>query len=177
MSIYNPLMPGGPALLEHLTRPSPARGLFSVLPHPRSGRLPPRPLPLIEVALEILVDGAITVARTALKAGSFTPGDHLKVLYGGYSHHCIYIGWDEVIHLSKQSGCVEQVSLERFRDGRVQIWVVPSPRTFPEVEVVRRAKSRLGEGDYDLLSNNCEHFANWCRSGKSLSRQVERWES
>jgi len=38
----------------------------------------------------------------------------------------------------------------------------------------RRARSRLGENDYRLLTNNCEHFYNWCLSGVSRSAQVER---
>jgi hypothetical protein len=35
-------------------------------------------------------------------------------------------------------------------------------------------RSRLGENDYRLLTNNCEHFCNWCLSGVSLSAQVAR---
>jgi lecithin:retinol acyltransferase len=40
-------------------------------------------------------------------------------------------------------------------------------------EIVRRARSRLGESDYRLLTNNCEHFCNWCLSGVSRSVHVE----
>ena len=29
-------------------------------------------------------------------------------------------------------------------------------------EIIRIALSRLGEGNYDLLKNNCEHFVNEC---------------
>jgi hypothetical protein len=36
------------------------------------------------------------------------------------------------------------------------------------------ARSRLGENDYRLLTNICEHVCNWCRSGVSRSEQVER---
>lgn len=40
-------------------------------------------------------------------------------------------------------------------------------------EIVRRARSEIGTklGTYNLLSNNCEHFANWCRCGKLVSHQ------
>jgi Lecithin retinol acyltransferase len=42
---------------------------------------------------------------------------------------------------------------------------------------VRRARSRIGEDDYRLLTNNCEHFCNWCLCGVSRSAQVERrWQ-
>lgn len=39
-------------------------------------------------------------------------------------------------------------------------------------ETVKRAKSRLGECDYNLATNNCEHFAIWCKTGISESHQV-----
>ncbi|MBW2267205.1 MAG: lecithin retinol acyltransferase family protein [Deltaproteobacteria bacterium] len=39
--------------------------------------------------------------------------------------------------------------------------------------VVARAESRLGEGGFDFLFNNCEHFATWCKTGLSTSRQIE----
>ena len=45
-------------------------------------------------------------------------------------------------------------------------------------DVVCNAKSRLGERKYDLATNNCEHFATWCKTCISSSEQgkmVERW--
>ena len=39
-------------------------------------------------------------------------------------------------------------------------------------ETVARARSRLGETSYNLLTNNCEHFAIWCKTGVSESLQV-----
>ncbi|MBE5871055.1 MAG: phosphatidylcholine--retinol O-acyltransferase [Lachnospiraceae bacterium] len=41
-------------------------------------------------------------------------------------------------------------------------------------ETVQRAKSRLGEEEYHLAINNCEHFALWCKTGVSQSYQVKR---
>jgi len=32
---------------------------------------------------------------------------------------------------------------------------------------------RLGEQNYNLLFNNCEHFAHWCKTGRHRSAQVE----
>jgi hypothetical protein len=40
-------------------------------------------------------------------------------------------------------------------------------------EVVRRARLRLGENRYHLLTNNCEHFCEWCIRGESRSLQVD----
>lgn len=39
-------------------------------------------------------------------------------------------------------------------------------------ETVKRAESRLGEASYNLVTDNCEHFAIWCKTGVSESRQV-----
>lgn len=42
-------------------------------------------------------------------------------------------------------------------------------------ETVDRAKSRLGESNYSLPVNNCEHFAIWCKTGVEESHQVNAW--
>ena len=39
-------------------------------------------------------------------------------------------------------------------------------------ETVQRAKSKIGERRYNLVFNNCEHFAVWCKTGLSESRQI-----
>ena len=44
---------------------------------------------------------------------------------------------------------------------------------FSPEETVERAYSRLGEQNYNLLTNNCEHFAIWCKTNISESWQVE----
>ncbi len=55
---------------------------------------------------------------------------------------------------------------------------IPSLRNLPPFhlyspeETVRRARSRLGEHSYDLMRNNCEHYAIWCKTGLSESAQV-----
>ena len=42
-------------------------------------------------------------------------------------------------------------------------------------ETVKRAKARIGETEYSLFFNNCEHFAIWCKTGIHESRQVEEF--
>jgi hypothetical protein len=44
---------------------------------------------------------------------------------------------------------------------------------FTPQETVARARSRLGEQGYNLVANNCEHFAWWCKTGEARSEQVE----
>ncbi|CAB4037074.1 Hypothetical predicted protein [Paramuricea clavata] len=42
---------------------------------------------------------------------------------------------------------------------------------YPDQEVVKRARERLGEEDYDLETNNCESFIMWCKCGMNISLQ------
>ena len=106
-------------------------------------------------------------------------GAHLTTSRRGYTHHGVYVGGGRVVHYSGfsgswQCGPVEEVSLSRFSAGR-ELRVVHHPKSvFSPEEIVRRASSRLGENDYRLLTNNCEHFCNWCLDGVSRSAQVER---
>lgn len=39
-------------------------------------------------------------------------------------------------------------------------------------ETIERAKSRIGESNYNLLYNNCEHFAIWAKTNIKESKQV-----
>jgi hypothetical protein len=84
-----------------------------------------------------------------------------------------------VVHYSGLSGfwqCspVEEVALSRFAGGR-EVRIVEHPRApYTPQLIVPRARSRLGENDYRLLTNICEHFCNWCHSGVSHSAQMER---
>lgn len=41
----------------------------------------------------------------------------------------------------------------------------------PSDEVVRRARKRLGERDYNAFTRNCEHFCRECKAGKPESYQ------
>jgi hypothetical protein len=45
-------------------------------------------------------------------------------------------------------------------------------RPFSAVQIVKRAKSKLGEKGYNLIYNNCEHFVTWSRYGYERSEQV-----
>ena len=42
-------------------------------------------------------------------------------------------------------------------------------------ETVERAESQLGREGYNLVFNNCEHFAVWCKTGVKESSQVQRF--
>ena len=109
------------------------------------------------------------------------PGSHLSVSRGLYYHHAIYTGDNQVIHYSGfaeafKKGAIEQTSLESFLGGVDDFKVVNYPshqNIYSPEEIVHRAQSCLGEDDYNLFFNNCEHFACWCVTGKSRSEQVQ----
>lgn len=108
------------------------------------------------------------------------PGDHLVSRRRWYVHHGIYAGDGRVIHyrgytrrLRREP--IEEVTITAFagRHGyQVKAWAAPR---FTGPERVARARTRLGERRYRLLSNNCEHFCEWCISGRARSTQVEQW--
>jgi hypothetical protein len=67
------------------------------------------------------------------------------------------------------------VRLDEFANGQPVHVECRSEPALDAHEIVARARSRLGESRYRLLTNNCEHFSEWSRFGVSRSRQVERW--
>src|SRR5580698_4899980 len=99
-----------------------------------------------------------------LEAGREPPlGAHVVTPRRGYTHHGIYVGEGRVVQYGGLSwglrrGAVEEVSLAQFSHGR-SVWVrVLGSCRFEQHEVVRRARLRIGEDRYSLLTNNCEHF-------------------
>ncbi|MEL6580688.1 MAG: lecithin retinol acyltransferase family protein [Cyanobacteria bacterium J06621_12] len=97
-------------------------------------------------------------------------------LKGVYKHYGIDVGDGTVIHYRKPSEVIEQTSYATFSQSN-PTYVAEYSKGFgyiPDV-VVARAKSRLGEKDYNLLSNNCEHFACWCKTGISDSKQIRNY--
>ncbi|SDG15806.1 lecithin retinol acyltransferase family protein [Paraburkholderia phenazinium] len=105
-------------------------------------------------------------------------GAHLVTSRGGYEHHGIYAGAGKVVHYAGFAaghcrGPVVEVALACFAAGSaIAIRLHPCAQ-YTGAEAVRRARSRLGENRYSLLTNNCEHFCAWCLSGESRSQQVE----
>src|ERR1700733_10366617 len=77
-------------------------------------------------------------------------GAHVVTPRRGYTHHGIYVGLGRVVHYRGLSrglgrGPVEEVSLSEFAQGR-PIWLRLEDSPWPNRdEVVRRARSRLGE--------------------------------
>ena len=101
-----------------------------------------------------------------------------------YTHHGIYLNDDEIIHFSSinddnllgTDNSVLRVSLEGFlRSGKLEVKVYSHDDRqdlFPVEEIVNWARACLGDDGYNLIFNNCEHFANYCTLGRHHSHQV-----
>lgn len=125
--------------------------------------------------------------------GACRPGDMVRVRVGGIWHYGVYVSDAEVIQFGlppRQSAAespdkvrVCQTTMDEFSGGsiiEVAQWTrAEARRRLPPEETVRRARLRLGEGGYNLLHNNCEHFAYECVLGEKRSEQEEgarkRW--
>lgn len=110
-----------------------------------------------------------------------TLGAHLSSDRTGYTHHGIYVGNGKVIHYSGLSrglskGCICETTLVEFVNGKDEVTIImhsDADRAYTPVQVVARARARLGEDNYNVIFNNCEHFATWCVTGKAESKQVK----
>lgn len=126
--------------------------------------------------------GAAPTSRRFVPEAELPLGAHLVTPRRGYFHHGIYVGNGKVVHYaglsqSLHGGPVEELTVACFAADH-EIWVKSIPlSTYAGHEAVRRARSRLGENHYRLLSNNCEHFCAWCLYGESRSEQVEAWSA
>ncbi|MFH6601726.1 lecithin retinol acyltransferase family protein [Ectopseudomonas khazarica] len=106
-------------------------------------------------------------------------GAHLVSPRRFYMHHGIYLGYGEVAHYSGfssslKAGPVEIINLAGFASGK-PVWLMQERGKFSNDEIVKRARSRVGERQYKLLSNNCEHFCSWCINGKNYSSQISAY--
>ena len=116
-------------------------------------------------------------------------GDHIRVkrMHGIYTHHGIYVSDNEVIHFtgtdddsimdSSKNRVISsdlnfflkggELEVKEYTDEEFQDLYAPD-------QIVAYARSCIGDGDYNVIFNNCEHFANVCTLGRFRSHQVER---
>ncbi|MFM7286561.1 MAG: lecithin retinol acyltransferase family protein [Cyanobium sp.] len=103
--------------------------------------------------------------------------DHLQVprQHGLFNHHGIDLGDGTVAHYLEGREILRSPLQEFSREQPLSVVAYPEGSCSPTGVTLRRAMGRLGEQDYNLLFNNCEHFAHWCKTGRHRSTQVEDW--
>ncbi len=99
--------------------------------------------------------------------------DHLQVPrhHGLFLHHGIDLGDGTIAHYLEGREIIRS-SLEVFCKGQ-PFSVIEHVNASSRRVTLIRAMSRIGEQNYNLLFNNCEHFANWCKTGMHSSSQME----
>ena len=100
-------------------------------------------------------------------------GDHLQVPrhHGLFDHHGIDLGDGTVAHYLEGREILRS-PMEEFTQGNESSIINHAQESSTGV-TLRRAMSRIGEQDYNLLFNNCEHFATWCKTGRHRSSQID----
>jgi hypothetical protein len=110
-------------------------------------------------------------------------GDIIYADRGNYRHFGIYVGNGCAVHYTHKGSVtglrtqIKETPLGVFARGNdVCVWRISRTdglSCYSREETVRRARSMVGVKNYNLLFNNCEHFAFWCKTGVSRSGQVE----
>lgn len=110
-------------------------------------------------------------------------GDVICADRGLYKHYGIYVGNGQVVHFSSKKedetnakdAIIKISSIQEFGKGDQVFIEKKDLQPFSPEVVVSRAKNMIGKckGEYSLIFNNCEHFANWCKYGEKKSDQVE----
>lgn len=103
--------------------------------------------------------------------------DHLQAprQHGLFNHHGIDLGDGTVAHYLEGRAILRSPREEFSRGQPISTVDYPEGSCSSPGLTVRRAMGRLGEQNYNLLFNNCEHFAYWCKTGRHRSSQVEGW--
>lgn len=117
-------------------------------------------------------------------------GDHIRVqrMNGLYAHHGVYVSDSEVIHftgadddsiLDWDKPKVISTDLAAFLKGGTLEVKEYTDEEFADLyspeQIIVYARACLGDKGYNLIFNNCEHFANVCTLGRFRSNQVDNF--
>ncbi len=94
----------------------------------------------------------------------------------GPLHYGVYDGYGGVFHfngITPDTAFIHYSLLKDFANGG-NVKIDPCVKSFSPDEIVERASGTLGDnfGGFNLLTNNCEHFAKWCAMGVRQSTQI-----
>ncbi|KAH3736738.1 hypothetical protein DPMN_043311 [Dreissena polymorpha] len=116
-----------------------------------------------------------------LKVGDHiaTPGHSAKLQY---FHHGIYLGLEKGVADfggdNKSDAKPRVIDLLEFMNGRLFRINYPFAKCLQPEESVSKAEELVHNPSqwkrYHLLSNNCEHFATFCKTGRAASNQVTK---
>ncbi|MBR7112613.1 MAG: lecithin retinol acyltransferase family protein [Clostridia bacterium] len=123
-------------------------------------------------------------------------GDMIRVCFGNFYHYGIFVSDDEVIQfgLPPTEGLLHRkfdeiavcvTDIDTFASGKMVEVASQAkgerPKRLSPKKTVSRAKGCIGERGYDILHNNCEHFARYCYLGEKRCEVTERvvdvWKS
>jgi hypothetical protein len=96
----------------------------------------------------------------------YNPGTILCRNKGPAVHYGNYFSDTHVLHIRPGYGC-EITTLEEFSAGQ-NVWTLDTPVSAGFEERAQEVMSR----SYSLLTDNCQHIANYVASGKYSSPQV-----
>lgn len=112
-------------------------------------------------------------------------GDIIRVKLGSVYHYGIFASEDEVIAFglpptaenlkNQQDIKVLATNVDVFSCGNMveaaQLSLKEKLKRKSPDQTVSEARARIGEGGYDLIHNNCEHFVNEIVFGEKISEQ------
>ena len=116
-----------------------------------------------------------------------TPGDMIRVGLGGIYHVGVYVSDDEVIQFglapAARAGVrdedIEVLSsdIDTFLAGGFlevcEFEKKEAKKNRKPKEIIAYARTKIGMKGYNILYNNCEHFATECITGTPISYQAE----
>ena len=113
------------------------------------------------------------------------PADIIRTRFKFYYHYGIFISEDEVIQFGlpldpgRPAEEIKVIATDVYTflmGGEIET-AVPSgeerKKMHSATEIIKTARGRIGEGGYDILHNNCEHFVNSCVFGENSSSFVD----
>ena len=96
----------------------------------------------------------------------------------GPRHYGVYDGNGGVYHFSGETindVYIQYSSIEEFAQGSHVKIDGQYKKRFTPADIIKIAANAVGSefGGFNLIDNNCEHFATWCVTGKSQSVQTD----
>lgn len=114
-------------------------------------------------------------------------GDMIRVHLGSIDHYGIFVSEEEVIqfglppipenYMPEDQIKVLCTDIDTFSCGKIievaEFDKSERKKMFSRDKIVENARSKVGRDGYNIIHNNCEHFANECVFGISRSSQEE----